>query len=75
MISSQVADRGGTGEVVPALQDNPVIIIFSFEVVCIQISTMFNIRMYMLMHGCQGSIGYTRAEGNLVARRGRAPMH
>ena len=34
VISSQVAEPGGMGEADPVLEDNPVIITFSFEVVC-----------------------------------------
>ena len=36
MISSQVSERGGNGEVVDVLLDNPVIITFSFEAVCLR---------------------------------------
>ena len=34
VISSQVSQRGGNGEAVEALLDNPVTITFSFEAVC-----------------------------------------
>ena len=36
VISSQVSERGGNGEVVDVLLDNPVIITFSFEAVCLR---------------------------------------
>ena len=36
MISTQVAEEGGNGRVVPVLVEDPVIITFTFDVVCNQ---------------------------------------